>query len=245
MIYYVFDVDGVITLSKSDIDKEMVECLHLLLYKYKIAFITGGKIKQINNQIITYLNKCSLSNLIIIPLSGAEMWIYENNKWNLLYQNSFTIKEKNKMINMLGRITAPYNPTIVYGKRIEDRGCQITWSAHGQDAPYAVKEYFDVDRKKRTEIKNKLDKLLPKFEIRIGGCSSIDITKKDIDKSYGMNKFITIFNLKKENIIFIGDSLFKGGNDHPIKKMGIKCVKVGSPQETKVFIKNITKGVFT
>jgi hydroxymethylpyrimidine pyrophosphatase-like HAD family hydrolase len=33
-----------------------------------------------------------------------------------------------------------------------------------------------------------LDELLPEFSVRLGGATSIDVTKKGIDKAYGIRK---------------------------------------------------------
>jgi len=67
---------------------------------------------------------------------------------------------------------------------IEDRGSQVTFSALGQQAPLAEKEKWIrfCQRKKITAI---LKTLIPEFSVRMGGATSIDVTKPGIDKAYG------------------------------------------------------------
>ena len=52
----------------------------------------------------------------------------------------------------------------------------------------------------RMAIKQQLDKLLNGFEIRLGGTTSIDITKAGIDKSYAISKITEIFGYSKQEM---------------------------------------------
>ena len=69
---------------------------------------------------------------------------------------------------------------------IEDRGSQVTYSALGQQAPLAEKEEWDPDFAKRKKITAILETLIPEFSIRIGGATSIDVTKPGIDKALSL-----------------------------------------------------------
>jgi phosphomannomutase len=40
-------------------------------------------------------------------------------------------------------------------------------------------------------------------------------------------------------MLFIGDALFKGGNDYPARKTGVDCIQVRDPEETKRVIETI------
>ena len=65
----------------------------------------------------------------------------------------------------------------VWGEVIEDRGSQITFSALGQQAPLDEKKQWDPDFTKRKRMKAMLDKLIPEFSVRLGGSTSVDVTK--------------------------------------------------------------------
>jgi phosphomannomutase len=73
-----------------------------------------------------------------------------------------------------------------WGEQIEDRGSQITFSALGQQAPLEEKKKWDPDFAKRKKMKNLLDELIPGFSVRLGGTTSVDVTKPGIDKAYGI-----------------------------------------------------------
>ncbi len=103
----------------------------------------------------------------------------------------------------------------------------------GQEAPLAAKDNWDPDYAKRKKIKAILDKLLPEFSVRMGGATSIDVTKPGIDKAYGIRKLRDILGLSLKEMIFIGDALFVGGNDYPAEEEGVVSIPVKSPDETK------------
>ena len=121
----------------------------------------------------------------------------------------------------------------VWGEIIEDRGSQITYSALGQQAPLDEKKKWDPDFTKRKKIKSILNPLIPGFSVRMGGATSIDVTKPGIDKAYGIGKLRDILGIAINEMIFVGDALFPGGNDYPAEKAGVVSIPVKNPDETK------------
>ena len=101
------------------------------------------------------------------------------------------------------------------------------------------KEKWDPDYAKRKQIKAILDKHIPQFSVRIGGSTSIDITKPGIDKAYGIKKLHEILHISLQEMIYIGDALFVGGNDYPAEKAGVDSIPVKGPDETKRVIEAI------
>ena len=130
-------------------------------------------------------------------------------------------------------------PPKLFGPQIEDRQTQITFSALGQNAPIEEKRLFDPDFEKRKLMKRELEKLIPEFEIRLGGMTSIDITRKGIDKSYGIRKIAEQLKYKIDDMLYIGDSLFEDGNDYAAIGTGIDCVQVHSVDGTKKLLMRI------
>ncbi len=76
---------------------------------------------------------------------------------------------------------------LLKGQTIKDRGSQITFSALGQQAPLEEKKKWDPHFTKRKKIKSILDTSIPKFSVRMGGATSVDITRPGIDKAYGVH----------------------------------------------------------
>ena len=127
----------------------------------------------------------------------------------------------------------------VWGDVIQDRGSQITFSALGQQAPLDEKKKWDPDFAKRKKIKAILDKLIPEFSVRLGGATSIDVTKPGIDKAYGIRKLRDILCIAIHDMIYVGDAVFPGGNDYPAKEAGALSIEVRDPGETKTVIEAI------
>jgi phosphomannomutase len=105
--------------------------------------------------------------------------------------------------------------------------------------PIEEKKDWDPDFAKRKKILKILTPLIPEFSVRMGGATSIDITKHGIDKAYGIRKLRDVLNITIEEMIFIGDALFPGGNDYPAKEAGVVSIRVRDPNETKRVVETI------
>ena len=88
------------------------------------------------------------------------------------------------------------------------------------------KEKWDPDYAKRKKIKAILEPYIPGFSVRMGGSTSIDVTKHGIDKGYGIRKLRDLLHISLKEMIYIGDALFAGGNDYPAQEAGVVCIPV-------------------
>jgi len=231
----VFDLDGTLAESKSPLDTEMSTLLHELLGIVKVAVISGGDWPQFEKQLLSNLpHDERLVNLSLLPTCGTKFYQY-GGSWKKLYSEDLTAGEKEKIIGSIRKATeaAEFKAQKVWGEVIEDRGSQITFSALGQQAPLEEKDKWDPDFTKRKKIKAILDALIPEFSVRMGGATSIDITKPGIDKAYGVRKLRELLGISLKKMIFIGDALFAGGNDYPAEEAGVVSIPVQGPNETK------------
>ena len=237
----VFDLDGTLAESKASIDAEMAKLLNSLLAIVKVAVISGGAWQQFEKQVLAHLSHDGrLKNLSLLPTCGTKFYKYESS-WELLYSEDFTEAEDKKIIGSLKQTIASFDGKAakVWGEIIEDRGSQITFSALGQQAPLEEKKKWDPDFTKRKKMKGILDLLIPEFSVRLGGATSIDVTKQGIDKAYGIRKLRDVLGIAIEDMIFIGDAVFPGGNDYPAKEAGALSIEVKDPHETKRVIEAI------
>lgn len=237
----VFDLDGTLAESKSPIDAEMATLLNSLLGIVQVAIISGGAWPQFEQQLLAHLLRGdAFKNLSLLPTCGTKFYQYESG-WRLLYSEDFSEPEKKKIIDALKQATASSQSRVkrVWGQAIEDRGSQITFSALGQQAPLEEKTAWDPDFTKRKAIKAVLDTLIPEFSVRLGGATSIDVTKQGIDKAYGIRKLRDVLHIPIDQMLFIGDAVFPGGNDYPAKEAGALTIAVTNPHETKRVIEAI------
>jgi hypothetical protein len=237
----VFDLDGTLAPSKSSLAPQTAALLHDLLGIIKAAVISGGAWAQFEKQLLSDLPKNScLANLSLLPTCGTKFFQY-NGKWVELYSEDLTADQRKKIIDSLNKAVdeTGYRAKKLWGEAIEDRGSQVTFSALGQQAPLAEKEKWDPDFTKRKKITAILKKLIPEFSVRMGGATSIDVTKPGIDKAYGIGKLRDTLHLSLKEMVYIGDALFPGGNDYPAEKAGVVSIPVKGPDDTNLVIKTI------
>jgi hypothetical protein len=67
----------------------------------------------------------------------------------------------------------------------------------------------------------------------------VDVTLPGIDKAYGMRKLRDVLGIEIQEMIYVGDALFPGGNDFPVRGTGAACIQVRDPNETKRVIEAI------
>jgi phosphomannomutase len=237
----IFDLDGTLAESKSSLDAEMAVLLGALLGIVKVAVISGGNWPQFEKQLISnFPDNQRLKDLFLLPTCGTKFYRYAG-KWEKIYSEDFTSAEKEKIVGSLKKALeeAGLTPEKTWGEAIEDRGSQITFSALGQQAPIAEKKKWDPDFSKRKKIKSLLEKHIPEFSVHMGGATSIDVTKPGIDKAYGIRKLRDMLGISIQEMVFIGDALFPGGNDYPAKEAGVASIQVRDPNETKRVIETI------
>jgi HAD superfamily hydrolase (TIGR01484 family) len=236
-----FDLDETLAESKQPIDMEMAQLLKKLLYTKQVAIISGGRFEVIKKNLLDVLEKVqdvNYNNLLILPNCGSRMHKYDGN-WKKIYAHDFSSEEKNTIIFHLNEALKIYNlhDLECHGERIEDRESQITYSAFGQLAPLHIKKDWDNDCVKRLPvIKYMTEKSYDQYGIKAGGSSSIDITKKGLDKAYGIKQLMAELNLLMDEILFIGDKMSPGGNDYPVKQLGVDSIETKGPTHSKKII---------
>lgn len=233
----IFDLDGTLAPSKSPVEEGMVLALSKLLVSKKVAVISGGSFDQFNKQFLNNFSKieANFENLYIMPTSGTSLYIYKKPVWSRVYTYEFTEMEKAEIFEAFKKVLTEVNlpePEKIFGKQIEDRQSQITFSYFGQEAPFEIKKDWDPDGAKREAIIEKLEKEIPKFSIRLGGTTSIDINKQANGKAFGVKRLLEYIDLEKQEALFVGDKIVPGGNDYPAYEMGLDCINVADEQET-------------
>lgn len=235
-----FDLDGTLADSKQPLPAVISNLLEELSHKYLIAIISGGDYSQFENCVIQKLNSgTDLSVLYLLPTSGGKIYQYLENSWQQVFTAALSDVQKSHILKVIAetKVLNMYKSDRIYGEIVEDRQTQFTLSMLGQKAPFEVKQSWDPDRSKRAKIREILAPLLPEYDVRFGGSTSIEIAQKGINKAFGMRKVLKLTNLRLVDVVFFGDSLTPGGNDYPIKELGVECVAVESWQQTAKHLK--------
>lgn len=249
-----FDLDGTLAPSKSALPDAMGAELSRLLEHKQVCVISGGKFGQFEKQILSNLkiDPEQSKNLHLMPTCGTRYyrWDSKASDWELVYAEDIPEKDKQRIIDALekGFKDLGYKADKTYGPTVEDRESQITYSVFGQDIVdvlgeegVRIKEEWDPGEKKKLELRDYIAPFIPDYEVRVGGVTSIDVTKPGVDKAYGMEKLMVELKIDKQDILFIGDKLFEGGNDYPVKALGIDTIAVKSWEETRVVVETVNK----
>ena len=216
--------------------------LTALLGAVSVAVISGGDLTQFQQQFLAHLPpEADLSKLSLLPTCGTRFLQFRGT-WHQLYSEDLSEAQKRKIIGALEDAvrTAGFEAAKTWGDIIEDRESQITFSALGQRAPLEAKSSWDPDFAKRKKIKALLDPVLPDFSVRLGGSTLIDVTLPGIDKAYGIRKLRDVLSIPIDDMLYVGDALFPGGNDAPVQRdTGAVCIQVRDPHETKRVIETV------
>ncbi|MEW9547079.1 HAD-IIB family hydrolase [Nonomuraea sp. NPDC050783] len=240
-----FDLDDTLAVSKSRIDDRMAGLLARLLDSVEVCVISGGQFAQFETQVLRHLpvDDGQRARLHLMPTCGTRYYRWKDTEWSLVYAEDFAESEKAEIIEVLTRSAKELGlwAEDTWGEIVEDRGSQITFSALGQQAPPSAKYAWDPDGSKRRLLCARVSAQLPALEVRSGGSTSVDITRKGIDKAYGIGRLLETLGLSIGDVLFVGDRLDEGGNDYPVKLMGIECVAVEGWEQTAEFVEGFLR----
>lgn len=238
-----FDLDDTLAVSKSRIDDRMAGLLARLIRATDVCIISGGKFEQFDSQVLQHLSAeaDALASLHLMPTCGTRYYRWADGAWQLVYAEDLADEDRRRIVTVLeeGARELGLWEDNAWGERIEDRGSQITFSALGQQAPPDEKYRWDPDGQKKQQLRAYAAERLPGLEVRMGGSTSVDVTRAGIDKAYGMRKLMEQLGLAADEILFVGDRLEPGGNDYPVRAVGVRCVEVSCWQDTADYIEKL------
>jgi len=237
-----FDLDETLAESKQPITDEIRALVSALASTMPVGIISGGKFEVLVTNIGDRIDPEFRNGLYLLPTCGAAMYAWDG-AYTAVYQELLTSEEE---AAIGAAITEAIEETGVidldvpsYGERVELRGSQVTLSALGQQAPIEAKKAWDPDRTKRPILREAIARRLPNFDVKTGGSTSVDITKPGINKAYGVRKFAEHHSFLPEEMFYVGDALFPGGNDEVVKETGIETRQTSGPLETADIIREL------
>lgn len=236
-----FDLDDTLAPSKSPLDPRMAGLLLRLLERVDVCIISGGQISQFRSQVIDQLPVTAdapLSRLHLMPTCGTQYYRHDGAGWDQVYAETLTDDEKSRALAAVETEARRLGlwESETWGPILEDRDSQITFSALGQSAPVAAKSAWDPTGERKSALREAVAALLPDLEVRSGGSTSVDITRKGIDKAYGMQKLAAQSGIPLDDMLFVGDRLDEAGNDYPVLALGVECRAVEGWEDTADYL---------
>lgn len=235
-----FDLDDTLAPSKSPIPAEIAELLVRLLERHEVCVISGGQFEQFKTQVVDNLvaEPALLERLHLMPTCGTQYFNYTGTEFSPVYAETLTADERDAAMASLETRANELGlwETETWGPILEDRGSQVTFSALGQAAPVDAKKAWDPTGEKKSRLRDAVQSDLPGLEVRSGGSTSVDITRRGIDKAYGMQKLAEQTGISLDDMLFVGDRLDPDGNDYPVKALGVACVEVDGWEDTAAYL---------
>lgn len=239
-----FDLDDTLAPSKSPLPDAVASVLARLLEQASVAIISGGQIGQFREQVIERLTDASadgLGRLFLMPVTGTQYWRFTGGAWAMQYEDGLTADEKSAALAAIESTAKEFGywASETWGPILEDRGSQITFSALGQRAPVEAKKEWDPTGEKKNRLAASVQTQLPELSVRSGGSTSIDITRKGVDKGYAMERLVEVSGIPIEEMIFVGDRLDPDGNDYPVVRTGVRTHAVTGWGDTVRYLEGL------
>jgi phosphomannomutase len=235
-----FDLDDTLAPSKSPVDPRMARLLVQLLGVVEVCVISGGQFGQFQSQLVDNLpvdHPEALVRMHLMPTCGTQYYLFDDG-WRQQYAENLTAEQKAAALAAVESEAKRLGfwESETWGPILEDRGSQITFSALGQAAPVDAKKAWDPSGQKKNALRAAVQQHLPDLEVRSGGSTSVDITRRGIDKAYGMRKLSELTGIPFDQMLFVGDRLDPDGNDFPVVALGIPTHAVEGWHDTAEFV---------
>lgn len=235
-----FDLDDTLAPSKSPLPDEVAALLVALLERVPVCIISGGQFGQFDAQVLQRLELTDelARRLHLMPTCGTQYYRWDGRGFAQVYAQTLTPDERDRALAALERRATELGlwEAETWGPILEDRGSQITFSALGQAAPVDAKTAWDPTGARKAVLRDAVAADLPDLEVRSGGSTSVDITRRGIDKAYGITALVELAGVGLAEMFFVGDRLDEGGNDRPVLDLGVRCHAVDGWQDTATFL---------
>ena len=236
----VFDIDGTLTPPRKPIQEEMVNILNRLRVPFYVA--AGSDMDLLENQFFSPLAQYGFTGRFEAFISNGAIHYHCNYRMEKPIErlSSFELEtylgpvdygflcDQLEKTLLIPKFKLPGDIEI-FDNRIKDRSSMINFCPIGRKTIENTNERQNRERFVRydtatgfrrqvlTHLKKELTDLISQknLHITLGGQTSFDIGIKGEDKTKPIR---TLVEKGVENIVFIGDALYEGGNDAVINE---------------------------
>lgn len=232
--HFFFDMDGTLTRSRSEISDGAAAGLRELILSGGDVVVVSGATKD---QIIKQLGEIT-KEVVVMAQNGNHA---ESPTGETLWRNELTEVQKNGVFDLVSKMIRHADLVVNNtADLVEDRVCQISYSLIGHNARLEDKEVADPEKVIRNSLIFRFEPEVAELgnigvQARVGGTTCVDFTI--CHKGENVRRFVEQMGWDCEECIYVGDSLFEGGNDHSVVGV-IPTLAVDSPKECEDAIRS-------
>jgi len=232
---YIFDVDGTLTPSRGQMDKEFANFFEHFATHNAVYLVTGSDRYKTLEQIPIELYYLCIS---VYQQSGNEAWQQDHcgyrYEWKVPEDLMFFLNEKLAESKFHNKAT----------NNIEVRGGMVNFAIPGRPCSLETRHLYkewDEHKRERENIAAEVMEKFPGITAQVAGETGIDIFEEGKDKGQ-------VAEWLPHPITFFGDNMQVGGNDHPLAVKlegysGSKSVQVNNWEDTFRCLQMIENGV--
>jgi HAD superfamily hydrolase (TIGR01484 family) len=223
-IIFAFDLDGTLTNQDGLVSEELYKSLSEISEKYKMVIVSGSPINKIQNVLGQLIQKTPEQWLVFSNTGGLAWSFGQEGKLIRIFQALFNRDLKAALEfhfnNFISQTNNPAFKSIIF----EDRDTQISLTLIPRNASEQVKAECDPDGQKRNilliefsdYLKLNQPDILNQIGFTVTGRTTIDILPKGVNKALAIKMIAEIFEIGENQVLFIGNEIFPGGNDFPV-----------------------------
>ena len=235
-----FDLDDTLALSFENPSDSMLERLRKLLDYIPVALITGRDFTWMSRDFLPAIVSSPRSDRFFVLTEGAaQCFQWQDGNWKELYGSTISdgeVQKIRKAVLESVEETGALDGISVSGEQFRRKKAMVAFATTGLDASKEYRYSWDPGNVRRSILRDAIAVKLPEFDVVMGGATSIDITRKGVNKAYGVRWLSEKLGVAPPEMLYVGDALFEGGNDAVVIPTGVQTRSVSSPPETEKVI---------
>lgn len=232
--HFFFDLDKTLTSSRSPMALEHRPIFEKLCRTKDVVVVTGGMDEQIKKQ-LPFKN----TGLFYVLSQQGNFAVHRDG--TMLWQEVVSPEQERTVRAFADVLTADLNLDVKDKNDLfENRGSLLAYSTLGFHEDNAKKYAYDPDQSKRRALLERHAEELKKLraigiDAMPAGTTTIDFILAGKHKGYNITRLLDRLGWNKDDCIYVGDELFKGGNDESV--LGVIPTKpVTGPDETFAYV---------
>lgn len=235
-----FDLDDTLVESFESPTPEIIDALARLLDLMPVAIITGRDFPWMERDFLPTLTHAQhVERFFILPEGAAQCLQWDGASWKEQYGQAITDDERARIKQAIQESveeTKILEGMPVFGNQYVDKKAMVAFAALGREVPRDLKYSWDPGNSRRAALRDAIAIKLPEYDVLMGGATSTDVTKKGVNKSYGVRWLSEHLHIATRDMLYVGDALYPGGNDHVVIETGVQTRSTNGPRETIAII---------